>query len=174
MPVPHDRPLLATRDYDEAIARFVADAVHAVMAASDPIFASLRRVPLPEGVTTVRVQAGRAVTDSPEVTMTKTVEIRLEDVVGGELESMHAAIAQIAEAHLLQFMRPFFEHVGDAAEAVGNAMEFQGDDFAWDGLLDAYERVEWVADRSGRVRPPQIAAGREAAERINRLPESRG
>ncbi len=168
--MPQDRPLLTTRDYDHAIAVFVGDAVHAVMAASDDVYAGLRRMPMPEGVTSVRVQVDEAVTDSPEVEMSEIVEVRRDDVVAGELEMMHDAIVRIAESHLAQFMAPFFEHVGDAAGAVGNTVDLAGDAFGWDGLLDAFEQVRWMADAAGRVRAPQIHAGALAAERIRGLP----
>lgn len=169
--MPQDRPLLTTRDYDDAIAAFVSDAVHAVMSASDDVYAGLRRMPLPEGVTTIRVQVDEAVTDSPEVQMTETVETRRDDVVAGELELMHDAVARIAESHLAQFMAPFFEHVGDAASAVGNSVDLAGDAFGWDGLLDAFEQVRWTPDATGRVRPPQMHAGDPVVERIRGLPD---
>ncbi len=168
--MPQDRPLLTTRDYDDAVAAFVGDAVHAVMAASDDVYAGLRRMPMAEGVTSIRVQVDEAVTDSPEVEMSEIVEVRRGDVVAGELEMMHDAIARIAESHLAQFMAPFFEHVGDAAGAVGNTVDLGGDAFGWDGLLDAFEQVRWVADAAGRVCAPQIHAGAIAAEKIRGLP----
>lgn len=51
--MPKDRALLTTRDYDDAIAAFISDAVHAVMAVSDDVYAGLRRMSMPEGVTTI-------------------------------------------------------------------------------------------------------------------------
>lgn len=70
----------------------------------------------------------------------------------------------------MQFMRPFFEHVGDAAESVGNAMDFRGAEFGWDEILDSYERPEWGVDASGFVRPPQMTAGSDVAEKLRNLP----
>jgi hypothetical protein len=169
--MPQDRPLLTTRDYEDAIAEFVRDAVHSVMAASDDVYAGLRRMPMPEGVTTVSVQVDEAVTDSPEVEMRETVEIRRDDVVAGELEMMHDAVAHIAESHLAQFMAPFFEHVGDAASAVGNSVDLSGDAFGWDGLLDAFEQVRWLPDATGRVRAPQMHAGALVQARLRGLPD---
>lgn len=163
--------LLTTRDYDDAVAAFVNDAVHAVMAASDDVYAGLRRMSVPEGVTNIRVQVQDAVTDSPEVRLTQIVEVRRDDVINGELEMLHDAIARIAESHLQQFMAAFFEHVGDAASAVGNSMDFSGNSFGWDDLLAAYEKVQWVADTTGRVKPPQVHAGKLVANRIRNLPD---
>lgn len=165
-----DRPLLTTPDFDDAIAAFVSDAVNAVMAASDDVYAGLRRMPLPEGVTTIRVQVGEAVTDSPEVKMTETVEIRRDDVVAGEIEMMHDAVARIATSHLAQFMAPFFEHVGDAADAVGNSVDLAGGAFGWDVLLDAFEQARWMPDATGQVKPPQVHVGAVVDERTRGLP----
>jgi len=163
-------PLLVTPDYDRAIAEFVRNAVDGLMSEADPIYASLRRVPLPEGVGTIRVEAGDASVTSPEVHMTHRVQIQRSDVVEGNLEQFHDALWQIAESHLPQFMRPFFDHVGDAAEAVGNSATLQGATLSWDDLLDASEKTEWAVDETGHVHPPQIVAGAAAAALLRELP----
>jgi hypothetical protein len=162
--------LLKTRDYDEAVAEFVRVAVDGLMSDADPIYASLRRRPLPEGVDRVRVEVGDVSTTSPEVHMSERLEIQRSDVVAGNLEEFHHALAQIAESHLVQFMRPFFEHVGDAAAAVRNSMTLQGATLGWDDVLDAWERVEWAVDATGHVHPPQIVAGSAVLARLRELP----
>lgn len=103
--------------------------------------------------------------------MTESVEIRRDDVITGELEMMHDAIARIAESHLAQFMAPFFEHVADAAGAVGNSMDLSGGAFGWDALLDAFEKVQWMPDTTGRIKPPQVHAGKLVLQRIQNLPD---
>lgn len=163
-------PLLETPDYDQAVAEFVRLAVDGLMSDADPIYASLRRVPLPEGVVGVRVEVGEASTTSPQVQMTEQVQIQRSDVVAGNLEQFHDVLGQIAESHLLQFMRPFFEHVGDAAEAVGNAITLQEATLSWDDLLDASEKPEWAVDATGHVRPPQVVAGAAVAAQLRELP----
>lgn len=162
--------LLETPDFDEAVAEFVRLAVDGLMSDADPIYASLGRVPLPEGVVTVRVELGDASTASPEVHMTEQVQIQRADVVEGNLEQFHDVLAQIADSHLAQFMRPFFEHVGVAAEAVGNSISLQGATLSWDDLLDASEKTEWSVDTTGHVRPPQIVAGAAVVARLRELP----
>lgn len=162
--------LIETVDYDEAMAAFIAEAVNASMCEMNPIYASLRRSPLPEGVRRIRVQVEGAENVSPEVYLSESVELDPGDVIAGSLERFHEVIAAIAEAHLVQFMRPFLEHVGDAAESVGNAMDFRGAEFGWDEILDSYERTEWGVDASGLVHPPQMTAGSDVAEKFRNLP----
>lgn len=164
-----EQRLLKTVEYDEAMADFVAEAIHAAMSEMDSIYASLRRSVLPEGVRRIRVQVEGAETSSPEVLLSELVELDRADTVAGNLERFHEAIVVIATAHLAQFMRPFFEYVGDAAESVGNSMDFSGREFGWDQLLDAYEKTEWAADHSGLVRPPQITAGSAVAEKLRNI-----
>lgn len=67
-------------------------------------------------------------------------------------------------------MRPFFEHVGDAAEAVGNSITLQGATLGWDDLLDASDRTEWAVDGTGHVRPPQVVAGATVVSRLREIP----
>ncbi len=59
-------PILTTPELDRAMVRFISDAVDARMA-EDPIFARLRRLPLPEGVTGVSVEVDQTVLASPSV-----------------------------------------------------------------------------------------------------------
>src|SRR5437764_15228892 len=106
-----DTPLLETVEYDEAMAAFIADAVHASMCEMDPIYASLRRSTLPEVVDRIRVQVEDAETSSPEVHLSELVELDRRDIVAGNIERFHEAIATIATTYLEQFMRPFFAHV---------------------------------------------------------------
>ncbi len=165
-----DSPLIGTVDYDEAMDAFIAEAVHTSMSEMDRVYASLRRSALPEGVRRIRVQVEGAENTSPEVHLSQLVELDRGDVIAGNLERFHEVIAIIAEAHLEQFMRPFFEHLGDVAESVGNALNLGGAEFGWDQLLDAYERPEWGVDALGLVHPPQITAGSDVAEKLRNLP----
>lgn len=162
-------PLIETVEYDDAMAAFIAEAVHASMCEMDAVYASLRRSAMPEGARQIRVQVEGAENTSPEVHLSQLVELDRRDVIAGDVERFHETIAAIAEAHLAQFMRPFFEHVGDAAESVGNAMTFDGAEFGWDELLDAYEKPEWSVGPSGLVQPPQIAAGSDVADKLRNL-----
>ncbi len=166
-----DSPLIATVEYDAAMAAFIAEAVHASMGEMDSVYASLRWAALPEGVRRIRVQVEGAENASPEIHLSEQVEFDRSDVIAGNLERFHQAIATIAKAHLEQLMRPFFEHVGDAAESVGNAFNFSGAELGWDDLLEAYEKPEWGVDASGLVHPPQLTAGSEAVEKLRNLPQ---
>ncbi len=162
--------LLVTPDYDQAVAEFVQEAVHGLMSQADPIYASLRRVPLPEGVRLARVEVGDASTTSPEVHMSEQVTVQRSDVVEGNLEQLYDVLAHIAESHLRQFMRPFFEYVGDAAKAVGNSVTLQDATLGWDDLLDASEKTEWAVDAGGQVHPPQAVAGAAVSAQLRQLP----
>ncbi len=162
---------LQTPDYNDAVVNFVQQGVQALMSAADPIYGSLRHVPLPEGVADVRVEVDDAIISSPTVHMRELAEISPQDIVSGNLERFHEILAQIADSHLQQFMVPFFEHVGDAAEAVGNSVKLDGQSLTWDHVLDWYQQVEWTPDDLGFVRPPQIVAGVTAGDRLRNLPE---
>ena len=158
--------VLNTSGYDAAMADFLRHVVEAQMSASDRIYASIGRVPFPEGVASVRVEVGDARTTSPEVHMSELVSVERSDVLEGNLEEVHNAVAPIAEAYLEQFMIPFFEHAGEAAEAVGNSMALDSPRLGWDEVLDAWEKVELAVDAAGRVQPPQMVAGPEVADQF--------
>ncbi len=140
------------------------------MRAADPIYAGLRRRMLPEGVSEVRVDVGDASVASPEVLLSREVEVAHSDVLAGNLEQFHDVVQQVAETHLEQFMRPFFEHVGEAAAAVGNTMDLDGASLTWDALLDAAEVPEWAVDAAGQVHAPTMVAGDAVLARLRALP----
>lgn len=165
-----DEFVLETPEYEEAMAAFIDEAIQASMRDMDPIYASLRRSTLPEGVRNIQVQVDEAANDSPEVHLTEIVGIDPDDIIAGNIEQFHDAIAAIASAYLDQFMRPFFEHVGDAAASVGNAVKITGQ-FGWNEILDCYERVEWGVDRTGAVRPPQMTAGPNVVSALAKAPD---
>jgi hypothetical protein len=164
------RPLLETPDYSLAMEGFVREAVNDRMATLDPIYGSLRRVPFPEGVDRIRVDVEGGNNESPEVEMSEIVEVQRDDVVEGNFERLHEIIEQIAESHLPQFMRPFFEYVGDSAASVGNAIDLSGTEFNLDRVLDAHEMVEWAVGEDGVVRPPQLVASPEVIAKVLRFP----
>src|SRR5690348_4294786 len=118
--------LVEAPDYAAAMDSFVREAVHDRMTTMDPIYGQLRRVPFPEGVDRIRVEVVGGNTTSPEVHMTEGIEVRRDDILAGNLERLHEVIGQIAESYLPQFMRPFFEYVGDAAASVGNSIDAAG------------------------------------------------
>lgn len=153
------------------MASFVRDAVHAVMAETDPIFGQLQRTQMPEGVSSIRVDVGDVSTPSPGVELAEEVELARDDIVQGNLERLYEVVFKVADAFLAQFMKPFFEYVGDAAEAVGNSVSLEGRPLTWDDMLDTFEKVEWSADDTGRVRPPQVAAGTTARAAMDALPD---
>lgn len=163
--------ILQTPDYNDAVENFVQRGVQALMSAANPIYGSLRHARLPEGVAGVRVEVDDVAISSPTVHMQEMVEISREDVVSGNLNRFHEVLAQIANSHLQQFMVRFFEYVGDAAEAVGNSVDLDGQSLTWDHVLDWYQQVEWMPDDLGFVRPPQIVAGETADDRLRKLPE---
>lgn len=163
--------ILDTLDYDEAAATFIAAATQASMAAMNSDYASMRRARVPEGVSLISVQASGATISSPEVQLSEEVQLDRDDVMEGTLERFHEVIAIIAQAHLEQFMRPFYEYVGQAAEAVGNSTQFDAATFSWDSLLDAAEQVEWAVDDLGRVLPPTVRAGADMQKKLDALPE---
>lgn len=164
------RPLLATPELDRAMARFVSDATNARMA-EDPVLGRMRRLPLPEGVTGVSVEVDQSALDSPSVPLTHGDTVMTDDMVLGNFEELHRVVLAMAESFLDQYLPSFFDHLGTAVESVGNSMDLKDEEFNADRILDAYERVEWVADDSGIVRPPQIYAGPDVTAKINALPE---
>ena len=103
--------------------------------------------------------------------MTEGIELRRDDILAGHLERLHEVIGQIAESYLPQFMRPFFEYVGDAAASVGNSIDAAGAGLSWDLILDAYEMTEWAIDDGGVVRPPQLVAGPDVIAKYQQLPQ---
>lgn len=162
--------ILATPELDRAMVRFVSDAIDARMA-EDPIFARLRRLPLPEGVTGVSVEVDQTALDSPSVPMAHSDSVTTADMVEGNFEELHRIVLEMAESFLGQYLPALFQHVETAVESVGNSLDLSGEDLGWERILDAFEQVEWGPDDRGIVRPPQMHAGPTVAAKIETLPD---
>lgn len=151
-------------EYRAEMARFTAEAVDAAMSESDPLYRSLRRVKFPEGVTGAIVEVDSTRTESPIVSMREQLEVAREDVLEGNLEQLHGAIRTIAESYLGQFMPAFFEHIGDAAEAVGNSVDLTDEELTWGRVIDLVEMTEWGEDEEGWVQPPRMVTGQTSLQ----------
>lgn len=162
--------MLATPELDHAMVHFVSDAVDARMA-EDPIYAQLRRRPLPEGVTGASVEIEQIALDSPSVPMEHSDSVTTADMVEGNFEELHRIVLAMAESFLDQYLPAFFQHVETAVESVGNSLDLSGEELGWERILDAFEQVEWGPDDLGIVRPPQMHSGPTVAAKIEALPE---
>lgn len=165
-----ESPFLTTSELDRAMVRFVSEAVDARMA-EDPILGRLRRLPLPEGVTGVSVEVDQTAVDSPSIPLSHGDSVMSDDMIQGNFEELHRIVLNMAESFLDQYLPGLFQHIDTAVESVGNSLDLSGEELSWDRILDAYELVEWTADDSGVVRPPQIYAGPEVSAKINALPD---
>jgi hypothetical protein len=162
--------VLRAHGYERAAVAFFDEALEAAKGELDPNYASLRRVPLPEGASRVTVQINGARIISPQIAGQAEGTISFDDVRNGNLEEFHEVVAQFANAMLTQFMTEFFEYVGGAAEAVGNSMSWSAATVSWDDVLDAFEQVEWATDSLGIARPPRMHPGADAARVLEALP----
>ena len=163
--------LLAAPDYMEAASEFFRDAVNSTMTQLDPNYGALRRVPMPEGVSSISVQVADSETPSPVVAMSQPVEVVRDDVIAGNLEAFHNIVAAVAGSHLETFMTAFYAHLGDAVAAVGNSVDLSGEKLAWDRILDLYEQIEWIPNDLGVVQQPTMQMGTEAKKAFEALPE---
>lgn len=150
----------ATPELSVAVDRFVRQAVHSIMAASNPLMSALGGGGhLPEGVTTdVVVQTDGTSVASPAVALTHEVELPIDRLRAGDLDAVHEVVAEIAAVHADQFSGPLEEHFDKALDAVGNNLKLKIDEFTWDTVLDAVDKVEWLPI-DGVVRQPQMLVG---------------
>lgn len=126
---------------------------------------------LPEGVTTdVVVQADGTSVASPAIALSHEVKLPVDRLRAGDLDAVHEVIAEIAEVHAEQFSGPLEDHFYKALDAVGNNLKLKMDDFTWDTVLDAYDKVEWLPV-DGAVRQPQMHVGASVQSALERQGE---
>lgn len=161
-----------TPELSLAVDQFVRQAVHSIMTASNPLMGTLGAGGyLPEGVTTdVVVQADGTSVASPAIALSHEVKLPVDRLRAGDLDAVHEVIAEIAEVHAEQFSGPLEDHFDKALDAVGNNLKLKMDDFTWDTVLDAYEKVEWLPV-DGTVRQPQMRVGANVQAALERQGE---
>ena len=144
----------------KAVSQFMYTAVNAVMAAQNPLMGALGGGGLlPEGVSSgVVVQAGGASVASPSVALSHEADLPESDLRAGHLGAFDEVVASIASTWSEQFRKPLEEHFNKALGAVGNNVEVKKEEFGWDAVLDALEKVEWLP-KDGVVQQPQMMLG---------------
>lgn len=161
--------ILATPEFDRAVEELFWTAVDMRMA-EDPIFARLGRSQLPEGVRGISVEIDDSSLDSPQVPMEHSDRVDTAQLTGGEMEEFHRIVLAMADSFLAQSLPSFFDHIGAAADSVGNNIDMSGRPLTRDDILDAFDKVEWGVDDSGVVRPPQMIAGPDVVAKVDALP----
>jgi hypothetical protein len=162
--------LLETPDYDRAVDEFVRRAIHGLMSHAAPTYAAMNRRKLPEGVDVVEVQVAGQTTVSPNIAASQLIGVDYSDVIEGNLEELHAILAQIADSLAPQVMIPIFDHIAEAAKAVGNAVDAEDRPLSWDLLLELMERAEWRADDAGQVQLPTLTMHPDVLKRLQKIP----
>ncbi|MDA3637534.1 MULTISPECIES: hypothetical protein [Rhodococcus] len=150
----------ATPELKLAVNQFVQQAINSIMGASNLLISTLGGGgPLPEGVSQkVVVQAGGTSVISPTVLLQHEAELPSDRLRQGNLDAMHEFIFETAESYANQFAEPLNTHFDEALAAVGNSIQLKKDDFSWDTILDALEKVDWLPI-DGTVRQPAMHIG---------------
>jgi hypothetical protein len=162
--------ILATPELDRAVEKLFWTAVDMRMA-EDPIFARLGRSRLPEGVRGVSVEIDDSSLDSPQVPMEHSDRVETAHLTGGEMEEFHRIVMAMADSFLAQSLPSFFDHLGNAAESVGNHIDLSGRPLTRDDILDSFDKVEWGVDDFGVVQPPEMVAGPDVVAKVRALPD---
>jgi hypothetical protein len=103
---------------------------------------------------TMTVDDGSVLRTQPTVIETEAA-IEWSPLIAGNLDGFHVAVDGMAQSYADGLAGAFYEHLSSVTEITGQVVDRQGRDH-WVSLLEALDRVEWIADDDGSVRLPTL------------------
>lgn len=149
-------------EYRAAGLNFFMDGVEALMRAQDPVYASIRMVPVDTvGPSVVDLGGGRTVTAEP-TEVTWNISLDIAEAISGGRHQLLAGMDAAARDQLGQVMSRFFAHLDDVCAATGNVTRAA---LSWDAIIEAFDQVEVAFDEDGN-HGMQMVAAPETLERL--------
>jgi hypothetical protein len=94
------------------------------------------------------------------------METRFDDIVCNDLSAIDRTFAAVREAMERQFAQTLYSTVSETARQVGNVVDVQAERSLADAFMAMMEKIEFTADRSGKVSRPEIHVAPETGARL--------
>jgi hypothetical protein len=98
-----------------------------------------------------------------------TLTFDWKPVVAGNYEQILSALDDAAQQRLDQLMPAFFESLNGMLDAAGQTVDAKGKPVSFEGVLEAYEKLDIEFDENDQPRLQTIVAGPAIVEKIKRV-----
>jgi hypothetical protein len=91
---------------------------------------------------------------------------RFDDIVNNDLSALDRTLAAFREAMERQFAQMLYSTVSEAASQVGNVVDAKAAGSLADAFMATMEKIQFTADKDGKVSFPEVHAAPEMAARM--------
>jgi hypothetical protein len=167
--------LFGLPEYEEAFADFVHTAILELKRRKDPLLSRIRVDYSDEIHTSQNTMPSGKVVETRPFKVPMQIGIELDDAIAGQSDSLTEAINNAAEEGLKLGMPQIFEQLGRVCDAVGTAINAEGQPLSRALIMQTLEKMEIEFDKDGkawsasnRTRSSQTIA-RQECDRRSRL-----
>jgi len=161
----------ALPEYERAQFEFLNLAVKGLMKTKNPIYAQIREAEPMENLPTTQntMPSGEVVATAPLMMATQVV-IKLDDIRLRNLDYLAEQVDSIAEEHITQFMKHFYDMHARTCEGAGTATNVAGSPFTFESYLLGFSKADLRFQKDGTPILPQLVTSPEMVKAISALP----
>jgi len=101
-----------------------------------------------------------------------TAETSNESIRQNDLEAISRLVDTVAVEMGRQFTQMFYRTTSDACDSVGNVVDAQASGSLAEAFLEVLEKIEFMADRNGKVSMPELHVGSDVGSRLLALKDN--
>jgi hypothetical protein len=163
------RRLFELNEYRRAFGDFSWKAMNALLIAKDPLLQQIKIEERETVTATVTDLEGGGQYVQPPMAGEATLTFDWKPVVAGNYEQILSALDDAAQQRLDQLMPAFFESLNGMLDAAGQTVDAKGKPVSFEGVLEAYEKLDIEFDENDQPRLQTIVAGPAIVEKIKRV-----
>jgi hypothetical protein len=150
---PEPATIFALPEYAQAGRRFFDRALRALVVSKSPFLARIMGSPVEASTASINTTpTGETVRSEPLVVETG-VSLAWRAGIEGDFDDLYSSLDQAAEQYAQSLTGQVFRQMTTVLSAYGNVLDAKGKDPAA-AVFEMFERVEWLPDENGVVRPP--------------------
>lgn len=158
----------ALPEYEEAFLGLLADTVHDIARAGDPVLSQIEfEKQTTTAATRIQTRAGMEL-DLPERAAGFEVVTTLEAVRAADFDEFAADVHKAAEELRKELSEGFYENIRAVTEATGNVVD-AGGELTFEVLYDLMDKMEWSLTDEGELSIPSLIVNPANVEKLKAL-----
>lgn len=99
-------------------------------------------------------------------THSAVIETRFQDLIDNDLDAIGRSMRQLIESIRIQFVQMLYSTLAEACDQTGNTVDAKAEGSLENAFMAMMEKIQFVADKSGKVSLPEIHVAPETGARM--------
>jgi len=95
-----------------------------------------------------------------------TIETQFQNLVDNDLSTIHRNVQTLCDALHRQFSEMLISTMSSVCEETGNTVDARAAGSVENAIIEMFEKIQFVANKKGEVKPPDLHASPETAARV--------